>query len=177
MILVRGKQFSVASYHQEISPQHAQSELAAGLVLEVQLDFQDWLAGERVNAEAFLDPGADYTLISRRWASQQAHLAGAPQLAPSCDPEGRVLEGINISVGGWRAPLGDPERDVWLFDQEYGAEDAGSLPGYEDLLLGRDFISQHGLLVVIDGEGQSFSLLAPIDEENRGKRNAVLSSL
>jgi len=47
------------------------------------------------------------------------------------------------------------------------------MAGYEDILLGRDFLAAHGLLVVIDGEGHELSLLLPDDDDNRRRREDV----
>lgn len=51
------------------------------------------------------------------------------------------------------------------------------MPGYEDVLLGRDFLDAHGILTVIDGEARQFSLLLPDDDDNRRRRDQILSAL
>ncbi len=61
------------------------------------------------------------------------------------------------------------------------AEDAVSrglvMPGLEDVLIGRDFMTQHGLLLIIDGENEVLSLLFPTDSKNRLLRDQVVSIL
>ncbi len=116
-------------------------------------------------------------MVSQRWTEEQAVAGKSSQEAPWTDPEGSILEPIFLSVGNWRVPLGDSGRPVWLFEQDYGPDNMGPLPGYEDLLLGRDFISQHNLLVVINGDDRNFSILAPEDDENLRQRDEVLNSM
>lgn len=177
MIVLHGQRFRVASYHKKINPEHADAELSQGLVLGVHLVFEDWLAGLPLQAEAFLDPGADHTLISQRWIAEQATQNVSKEPTPWISPNGRLLETIHISIDKWHASLGVSGKPVWLLEQDYGPDDPASLPGYEDLLLGRDFLSQHGLLVVIDGEGRDFSIIAPDDSENRRRRDQIISLL
>ncbi len=178
MIVLHGQRYRVANYHQKINPEHAGAESSQGLVFEVRIAFEDWLGGASLQAEAFLDPGADHTVISRRWISEQATENISAEPTPWVDPEGRILEQIQISIDKWGGPLGAPRRPVWLFEQDYGPEDTTApLPGYEDLLLGRDFLSEHGLLVVINGEGRNFSILAPEDSANRRRRDQILNAL
>jgi hypothetical protein len=50
------------------------------------------------------------------------------------------------------------------------------MPGWEDMLLGRDFLSAHKLLLVIDGDEGRFSLLLP-DDDNCAARARVLDAL
>jgi hypothetical protein len=173
MIVLQEQPFRVTSYHKKINPEHAGAELSQGLVLDVLLAFEDWLGGDALQAEAFLDPGADHTLISQRWIDEQAKQYRSLEPTPWIAPNGRILERVHLSIDKWRVPLGLPEKPIWLLEQDYGPDDPASLPGYEDLLLGRDFLSQHGLLVVIDGEGRDFSVLVPGDSENRQRRDQI----
>ncbi len=177
MIVRHGQRFRVAGYHRKINPEHASAELSQGLVLGVRLAFEFWLDEKPLEAEAFLDPGADHTIISRRWISDQAANNAATKPTPRIDPEGILLEQVSLSIGAWSARLGAAGNPVWLFEQDYGPEDTSPLPGYEDILLGRDFLSQHGLLVVVDGKTRTFSILAPNDSENRRRRDRILSLL
>lgn len=177
MLVIQRQPFRVASYHKKIHPTHAAAELSQGLVLDVQLAFEDWLGSVVLQAEAFLDPGADHTMVSRRWIEEQATAHESLEPTPWIAPNGQILETAHLSIGGWRVTLGGPEEPVWLLEQDYGSENPGSLPGYEDLLLGRDFLSQHGLLVVINGNDRDFSVLAPEDSENRRRRDQILGLL
>lgn len=177
MVILDGRPFRVAAHHRRMVPEDGDSDLSQGLVLQVSLEFEDWLDGQPLIADAFLDPGADSSMISRRWIAEQSKKEESSSRTPWADPDGRLLEQVHLSIEGWRVPLGDPERPIWLFDQDYGPEQTGSMPGYEDLLLGRDFLSQHGLLVVIDGESRSFSVLVVDDAENRLRRDRILNAL
>lgn len=177
MLVLHRQQFRIAEYHRQQAPADADSELTQGLVVEVSLEFEKWLGGQPLQAEAFLDPGADSSTISRRWIRDQAQAVGTAAPTPWVDPDGIVLEQTHLTIGGWRVPLGDPRRPLWVFEQQTELEQTGSIPGYEDLLLGRDFLSQYDLLLVIDGRERSFSLLAPVDTENRNRRSKILEAL
>lgn len=78
MLLLHRHTFSVASYHQRVDSQQATEDLAQGLVVPVELGFESWLGGRPIQAEAFLDPGADNSMISLRWIHETANEAGAP---------------------------------------------------------------------------------------------------
>lgn len=51
------------------------------------------------------------------------------------------------------------------------------MTGFEDMLLGRDFLAAHRLLFVLDGEDEAFSMLLPADENNRQRRERILAEL
>lgn len=85
MLLLHKHAFDVASYHQRVNPEHASRSLSQGLVLSVDVIFQDWLDRRALRAEAFLDPGADHSMISIRWIHEQAEAADAEVLAALYD--------------------------------------------------------------------------------------------
>ena len=117
-------------------------------------------------------------MISLRWIYETANEAGAPADAPMVDPAGFILEGIDLLIGGQRLALGDTSQRVWVGSQgDHAMDILAEMPGLEDMLLGRDFITQHGLLVLIDGDQQSLSILAPLDSKNREKRERILAAL
>ncbi len=49
---------------------------AQGLAVDIELSFEQWLGATPLRAEAFLDPGADCSIISLRWIREQ-HQAGS----------------------------------------------------------------------------------------------------
>ena len=76
-----------------------------------------------------------------------------------------------------RLSLGQEDpMSVWAREIEL-REDAMPMPGLDDILVGRDFLLYNNLLFVVDGSAESFSLLHPVDEENRRKREMILSTL
>jgi hypothetical protein len=174
MLLLHRHSFSVASYHQKIDSQQATEDLAQGLVVPVELVFESWLERQAIQADAFLDPGADNSMISLRWIHEKASEAGAPAEAPMMNPAGFILERIELVIGGKRLPLGNTSQRVWVGNQgDHVMDILSEMPGLEDLLLGRDFITQHGLLVMIDGDQRCLSILAPVDPQNREKRERI----
>ncbi len=177
MILLHKHSFGVAEYYRRMVPHQAEERVTQGLVISVELIFEEWLDGKPRHAEAFLDPGADTSLLSLRWAHDKAAEVGSPFLKPKSTATGEVLEAIEIQIGGARLVLGDAAHPLSLADQDERMLSLPVMPGYEDLLLGRDFITQHELLVVIDGREQSLSLLAPIDVENQRTRERILGTL
>ncbi len=174
MILLHRRGFGIAGYHGRQQPGDADEALAQGLVLQVEIAFEQWLDGTPLRADAFLDPGADNSFLSRRWIEEQAEAAGTEDLTPAIDEDGALFERLHILIAGRRLPLGDPQRPLWVGNQGEVQQRAPQMPGFEDLLLGRDFITQHGLLVVIDGEHRELSILAPEDRSNRTKRDRIL---
>ncbi|MCP4661463.1 MAG: hypothetical protein GY856_39165 [bacterium] len=177
MILLRKHRFGVAEYHQRVDPQRAGESFSQGLVVPVRLVFESWLDGEPCRADAFLDPGADCSIISLRWMREQAKAAGVSAFKPKCVASGYILEDIDLLIGDQRLPLSRPTRPVWIADQGDRVDSVPEMPGYEDLILGRDFIAAHGLFLLIDGERQDFTILAPIDSENKQKRQQILQVL
>lgn len=71
MILIGRRKFSVSRFHAEHYPYTADSALARGPVVRLGLRFDRWLGGRRLEADAFVDPGADETILSLRWVQQQ----------------------------------------------------------------------------------------------------------
>ncbi len=176
MILLHRHRFSVASYHRRVNPEQAEERLAQGLVIPVELTFEFWLDARSLAAEAFLDPGADSTTISLRWIREQAELAGGSESRPMANPNGEVREAIGLSIGGQSLRLGDANRSTWIGTQDEVVDSLEEMAGCEDLLLGRDFITQHGLLLLIDGDESSISLLLPADADNNHRRDSIRSA-
>ncbi len=175
-MLVAEESFRIAGYHRRRYPEDETLDIAQGLVVTVKIEFELWLESRPLEAEAFLDPGADCTLISYRWIREQAEAASASatRKEPKMDPDGVLVEGAHLSIGALRLPLGDLDRPVSVVEQE---GEVPQMSGYEDLLLGRDFMTQHGLFIAIDGEKRRFMVLAPVDEANRGTRDEILAML
>ena len=55
-------------------------------------------------------------------------------------------------------------------------EDAREMPGYEDVLLGRDFFRENNLPMLVDYGERSFSILHPGDTENLQRREKILAA-
>ena len=51
------------------------------------------------------------------------------------------------------------------------------MAGYEDVLLGRDFLAERGLMLILDAQAEELSLLLPADDENRRRRADILTAL
>ena len=178
MLIQSDETFRVAGYHRLRAPQDASEDLAQGPIVNVEIEFEQWLGGQPLKAEAFLDIGADNTMISSRWIREQAERVSISTDTPKIGPDGLLIEQVHLTIGGLRLPLGDFDRPIVVAEQEAGSSEVPiRMPGLEDLLLGRDFITQHGLLVVFDGARQAFSILAPVDPANRQRRDRVLASL
>ncbi len=177
MILLHRCGFGIARYHEREQPGDADEPLAQGFVVKVEITFEQWLDGTPLSADAFLDPGADNSFLSRRWIEEQAEAAGAEDPTPAIDEEGAIFERLHVLIAGCRLPLGNRQRPLWVGSQGGVQEPERQMPGFEDLLLGRDFITLHGLLLVIDGEHRELSILAPEDASNRAKRDRILELL
>lgn len=174
MILVHRQPFSVSRFHEQLHPDTAGSALASGPVLRVQLRFERWLGGLGRVADAFIDPGADETILSLRWIQGQGGRGRQARPRVSVpDPRlpGHYLleEGVNVEIAGCELALGTT-RPVRVLAQP-------PMPGFEDVLLGRDFLVSHRLLLLLDGQDQAFSILFPADAENQRQRESVLAAL
>ena len=174
MILLHRHDFGMAEYHRREYPGDADEDLAQGLVLRVDIVFEQWLDASPLKADAFLDPGADSSLLSQRWIEEQAVASQVEDRSPAIDENGAVFEGVHVVISDCRFRLGGSERPLWVRAQENEVDAASLMPGLEDLLLGRDFIAHNDLLFVIDGQLRQFSLLAPLDRENQQKREQIL---
>ncbi len=90
--------------------------------------------------------------------------------------DGDFVEEVDLRIAGEIFPLGDAERPFWVGTQNEIDTDLPSMQGYEDLLLGRDFMTQHRLLLMIDGAERSISLLAPQDPANQELRDSIVEA-
>lgn len=185
MLLIHRHPFGVSRHLRRTSPAWAEQVLAQGLVLPLRLRFECWLSGRPVEADAFLDTGADTTVISLRWAAALGDTTGLGK--PILDPSHRFVEEVYLEIGAHTLPLpltvhgprlcrqqGDTCPSGWT---EEGWRLVPEIAGYEDILLGRDFFAAHGLLLLVDyGVQPSFSLLHPQEEEGRACRNAILQA-
>lgn len=117
MILVARQPFTVSAYHAELHPDASKHEM--GPVLRVGVRFRQWLKGREVEADAFLDPGADVTVLSARWVATLAE-----QCAPATDLQldgDFIDEDVTVSIGGHpsscRRPSSvrssGPNQDSW----------------------------------------------------------------
>ena len=124
-----------------------------------------------MEADVFIDPGADFTHISPRWIRDQGGTGKWAMPISYEDPAHAdhfvLVEDAFIEIGGVELPLGDA----------VSITPSSSMQGAEDMLLGRDFLSVHHLMLVIDGEESSFSLLLPSDEDNRRRREQIRRAL
>ncbi len=175
MILTHRERFGLSRYHRARRPDAAISLLAQGPILRLQIEFESWLDRTPQEAEAFLDPGADSSWVSMRWIRDCAQKAGTHIARPKLDPRSRIVERMHFHLAGKRLPIGDAGRPVRVGGQE---RDHGvpQMPGFEDMLLGRDLITQHQLLVLIDGDSHNFSILLPDNLENLTRRKRILSA-
>ncbi len=168
MILIARQRFAVSAYHAEVHPDRAAAEQEMGLVFRVGIRFGEWLDGREVEADAFLDPGADVTVVSARWvASVMERHAPATDLRLDGD---FIDEDVTVRIGSRALLVPQTEMGPQLWSQP------GPMAGYEDILLGRDFLLAHRLLLAIDGEEREFSLLLPDDEDNRRRFERVRSA-
>ncbi|WP_437484666.1 hypothetical protein WME75_45490 [Sorangium sp. So ce1014] len=174
MVIVQRQPFGVSRFFTQHSGQPQERDL--GLVVPVRIQFERWLGGKLLEADAFIDSGADCTLLSYRWLETcwRAAFPDVKLRRPLIDPRGWIREKVSISIGGCVLELPPSPQLAW---QIGGASrsDLREMPGFEDLLLGRDFLRHHGILLVIDRE--DFSLLLPHDEENRRRRDQVRQAL
>lgn len=169
MILVRRRPFSISRYHVRERPSAETDPVAQGPILRVRIRFEHWFKERRLEADAFVDPGADVTSFSARWVQEQGGIKRRAR--PRCEvpdldnPEHfRIVEAATIDIEGVELSLGDDIR-ITPFTKTQG---------YEDILLGRDFLAAHKLLLLIDGQETTFSLLRPVDEDNQRRRRRIL---
>ncbi|WP_437526576.1 hypothetical protein WME79_41235 [Sorangium sp. So ce726] len=174
MVIVQRQPFGVSRFFTKHKGQPQEHEL--GLVVPVRIQFERWLGGKLLEADVFIDSGADCTLLSHRWleACWRTALPHEKPRLPLVSPEGWIREKVAISIGGSVLEFPPSPQLAW---QVGGAErpQFREMPGYEDLLLGRDFLRHYGILLVIDGE--NFSLLLPDDEDNQRRRDQVRRAL
>lgn len=170
MILVQREPFRVSSFHHRCDPEMAVTRLARGPVIQVKLRFERWLMGKPLDADAFVDPGADETILSLRWILEQGgwgrHSRPRSTTPDPQDPAHCLLrEAAYVQIGGRELAL-NAGRPVRLMLQP-------PMAGFEDVLLGRDFLVAHGLLVLLDALEGSLSILDPADEDNQRRRGLV----
>jgi len=146
---------------------------AQGLVVRVFVRFGKWAERAELQAEAFIDPGADVTTFRRSWFGRFTAVASQPTPWVSGDPadkRGRAVSEpfeFRFGTGPWlEGPVSTIER-----------ADDRDFPGHEDILIGRDFLTQNGLLLVIDGATKTYSLLHPGDDANRGTRERIRQAI
>lgn len=174
MILVHRQPFGVSEFHVRQRPDTAGTALARGPVVRVTPRFEQWLGGRVIEADAFVDPGADDTVLSMRWVEEHAGRGRHAQpIFSTPDPRDlayRLLEEeAFVQMGGCELALttGSPVR---LMAQP-------PMAGFEDVLLGRDFLAAHQLLVIFDGQDETVSILHPADDDSRRRRDRVLDAL
>lgn len=173
MILLGRRGFSVSRFHAEHHPEMADSPLARGPVVRLGLRFERWLGGRPVEADAFVDPGADETILSLRWIEEQGgkgrHARPRMTLPDPREPHYLLDEEATVEIAGATLALGTT-RPVRVLPQP-------PMNGFEDMLLGRDFLTAHRLLFVLDGEEETFSMLLSDDQENRHRRERIRATL
>ncbi len=174
MILLGRHPFDVSRFHAERYPETAKSPLARGPVVRLRVSFERWLGGRPLEADAFIDPGADETILSLRWILEQGGKGSQARPRTTLpDPRWRdhylLDEGTNVEIAGCTLALGTTQP-VRILPQP-------PMNGFEDMLLGRDFLAAHRLLFVLDGEDETFSMLLPDDHDNRRRRERILAEL
>ena len=189
MILFHGQRFGVAKYHRKKFPYSASQTTSEGLVVTIDVHFDSWLRGQWVTADAFVDPGADGTVISLRWIDQVAeanHLLRGN--TPSIDRNMLISsESVIFRFEGQELPLPHGQEGPKIGWQglppaegrfsEAQIKKIQQMPGYEDILIGRDFLTRHRIMLVVDGEDRKFSMLYPIDYNNKRRRKIILGAL
>lgn len=141
---------------------HGSTSPAAGLIVRVRLSIGPFCGGRSMPAEAFIDTGADATIVRKAWCETQRRRHGKGSLPPG--PGGRLNWGLAIDFG--RATLTLPPHRAYLGSASPGS-DTVAMPGTEDVLIGRDFLVHHGLMLVVDGRARAHSLIHPHDRSNR----------
>jgi hypothetical protein len=176
MVIVQGRRLGVSRFFTELVGQPVEQEL--GLVLPARIHFERWLGGQPLEADVFVDPGADATLMSHRWiAARWSEARPADRFRrPLMSPRGFIRETVSLNIAGRVLDLPPSPQLSWQRTGGAPQPDLREMPGYEDLLLGRDFLRHHGLLLVLDG-GTSFSLVLPDDEDNIRRQNDVRRAL
>jgi hypothetical protein len=171
VILVHRHRFGVSRWHAREHPETATSAVARGPVLRLGLTFERWMGGRRLDADAFFDPGADETCLSARWVKEQGGRGKHAQPRVRIpDPElpGILDEGLVVEMAGCSLPFSAGRVRV---------TPQPPMAGFEDILLGRDFLAAHGLMFILDAEDEEFSILLPVDEDNRRRRSDILAAL
>lgn len=64
-MIVQRQPFGVSRFFTQHIGQPQERDL--GLVVPVRIQFERWLGGKLLEADAFIDSGADCTLLSHRW--------------------------------------------------------------------------------------------------------------
>lgn len=173
MILLGRHRFGVSRFHAALHPESAGLPHARGPVVRLGLRFERWLGGRRLDLDAFVDPGADETILSLRWIHAQrgkgSHARPRMTLPDPREPHYLLDEGATVEIAGCTLALGTT-RPVRVLPQP-------PMNGFEDMLLGRDFLAAHRLLLVLDGEEESLSMLLPADDENRQRRERIVAEL
>lgn len=183
--------YRVSRYFEQIG--RVPTSTDCGPVLRLKARFARWQADVEVDADAFVDPGADVSFLSERWLRSHAPAPPAqrlPSLRHKSYPDGQrdriLVEPLMLSVSGrtFTVPLTSEGPRIRLQDLGDGRPNAenttekwADMGGYEDILLGRDFLDANDLLLVIDGAGRRFSLVVPDDEDNQRRRAAIRGAL
>ena len=187
MLVVRRQPFDVSERHRSIRGYARNS--ARGPVFPVSVQFARAQEARPIHADAFLDTGAPYSVVSLLWLAERAGVRRFVEL-PATDTNGRVQEQVTISVGSSVLRLrdtrlmrqgdtiGDRPPAQWHADARLCAtwRAMQELPGFDDVLLGRDFLIANRLLLILDGAAEEprFSLLFPDDLSNRVRRRLIL---
>lgn len=181
MLLVDRRPFDLAQYHKVSNKEAAGDPSARGLVITLGVSFEDWRGGKSISADVFLDPGADRTMFSWRWLIEKAKANQDDR--PEHDLGWRISERVSLVLGGRRLDVPEVEKTFgclrgqgadcppWLEDVRWRT---CGLPGFEDALIGRDFLVHNRCFLGIDGRRSEFSLLLPDDEENQKRYKNVL---
>lgn len=184
MVIVNRKGFSVSEYAVRKDKRRAELLGAKGPIIDIHVRFELWRPAERFPAQVFVDPGADCTFFSWRWFAEVTGCA-LPGKHPMLGPRWTIVDDVRLEIGNriLNAPVsafrkqGDEPKWLNSLDPSDPACGLPPLPGYEDGLLGRDFLLHHRSLFLIDGRGSNFSVLIPDDVNNEAHYNAVIGAL
>jgi hypothetical protein len=189
MILINRQAYTLGDHFEQRLPALTVSPLQMrpallGPVVRVSVRFEQWERDARKQADAFIDPGADVTAFSHRWLVE-GDLELYPE--PEARADGLFKENASIEIGGrwFDIPLTGEGPVVYRelprrYSDGYQVpecpwENARPANWLDDLLIGRDFLAHHKLLICLDAGEKTISLLFPGDAENRERRNKILS--
>lgn len=131
-------------------------------------------------AEIYLDTGADASVINVRWLKNALE-------SESCFVEDfisltwshgkahlRTMKPIRCLIEGCEVEL-----PIGCIIAGYGEEEITAIPSDEDILFGQDIFRDYNMLLIFDTAQQSFSLLAPAEDDppEEGDRLAAIRQL
>lgn len=138
-----------------------------GPVVDLQIVFERWLKPSVLHAEAIFDSGADCTLVSYRWLTETyvAQMGSSKRFYPPVpNPVGEIVERACVRMGGTQLVLPRTTRIARQGGVGRPLQFFADMPGYEDIILGRDFLRDNGLMLAIDGHVRDTALVSDLGE-------------